>query len=147
LPAAHTVAGMTTTSSALERLSGGKYLLLTTYRRDGSARATTVWVVRDGDALGVWTGTSTAKVKRIRRNPAVTVAPSTGLGKPLGPAVSGRAEILGPEDTERIRTLIKKKYWLTGPALVNFSKWRRGAQATVGLRIDLDQPSQEYQPS
>jgi uncharacterized protein len=132
---------MTTSTSALERLSAGKYMLLTTYRRDGSAKGTAVWVVRDGDALGVWTGTSTAKVKRIRRNPVVTVASCTGRGEPLGEAKTARAEILGPEDTERIRALVKKKYWLTGPLLVNLSKWRRGAQATVGLRIDLDEPS------
>ncbi len=132
---------MTTPTSTLEHLSASKYLLLTTYRRDGSAKSTPVWVVRDGDALGVWTGTSTAKVKRIRRNPAVTVAPSTGRGKPLGDAVAARAEILGPDDTDRIRALIKKKYWLTGPLLVNLSKWRRGPQATVGLRIDLEGPS------
>jgi uncharacterized protein len=131
---------MTNTTAAVERLSAGKYLLLTTYRRDGSAKATAVWVVRDGDALGVWTGTSTAKVKRIRRNPRVTVAASTARGEPLGDALPARAEILGPEDTERIRSLVKRKYWLTGPLLVNLSKWRRGADATVGLRIDLDGP-------
>jgi PPOX class probable F420-dependent enzyme len=129
---------MTTPTSALDRLSAGKYVLLTTYRRDGTAKATPVWAVRDGDAIAVWTGTATAKVKRIRRNPAVTVAPSDFRGRPLGQAVSGRAEILGPEDTDRIRGLIKKKYWLTGPPLVNWSRWRRGPAATVGVRIDLD---------
>lgn len=129
---------MTTTASALERLGASKYMLLTTYRRDGTPVSTPVWVVRDGDALAVWTGTSTAKVKRVRRNPAVRVAPSTFRGKALGDAVPGRAEILGPEDTDRIRSLIKKKYWLTGPPLVNLSKWRRGAGATLGIRVDLD---------
>jgi PPOX class probable F420-dependent enzyme len=85
---------MTTARSALDRIGDGKYVLLTTYRKDGTAVSTPVWVVRySDDALAVWTVTATAKVKRIRRNRGVTVAPCTFRGKPLGESVSARAEI------------------------------------------------------
>ena len=39
----------------LDRLSAEKYILLTTFRKDGRAVPTPVWAVRDGEALAVWT--------------------------------------------------------------------------------------------
>lgn len=127
---------MTTARSALDRIGDGKYVLLTTYRKDGSPVPTPVWVVRySNDALAVWTATATAKVKRIRRNRSVTVAPCTFRGRPLGEPVAGRAEILDGEDTQRVRELIKKKFWLTGPLTVNLSLRRRGPEGSVGIRI------------
>ncbi|EXU63780.1 pyridoxamine 5-phosphate oxidase [Streptomyces sp. PRh5] len=51
--------------ASLDRLGTGKYLLVTSYRRNGTPVATPVWVVRDGDALGVWTAADSWKVKRI----------------------------------------------------------------------------------
>ena len=40
--------------SALDDLASGKYLSLTTFRRDGTPVPTPVWLVRDGDALRPW---------------------------------------------------------------------------------------------
>ena len=59
---------MANPGSALDRMGDGKYVLLTTYRRDGTPVATPTWVVRDGDALAVWTATDSGKVKRVRRD-------------------------------------------------------------------------------
>ena len=71
----------------------------------------------------------------MRRNRSVTVAPCTFRGRPLGEPVAGRAEILDGEDTQRVRELIKKKFWLTGPLTVNLSLRRRGPEGSVGIRI------------
>ena len=57
----------------LDRLAAEKYVLLTTFRKDGRAVPTPVWAVRDGDALAVWTVSDAGKVKRIRRDGRVTV--------------------------------------------------------------------------
>jgi PPOX class probable F420-dependent enzyme len=45
----------------------------------------------------VCTGITALKVKRIRRDPAVLLAPCTMRGRPAGPAMPGRARILGPD--------------------------------------------------
>ncbi len=124
-------------SASTRDLGAARYLLLTTYRRDGSAVATPVWVVSDGAALGVWTATGSGKVKRIRNNAAVTVAACTARGRPLGPSATGRAEVLDAGGTGRIRRLVMRKYRLAGPVVVTLSRLRRGAQGTVGLRIDV----------
>ncbi|SCL38140.1 hypothetical protein GA0074692_4911 [Micromonospora pallida] len=121
----------------LEDLAAEKYVLLTTYRRDGRAVPTPVWAVRDGDALALWTVADSGKVKRIRRNPMVTVAPCDVRGHPHGPAVKGSATLCGPLETRRIRSLLKQKYRLLGRLTLLGSRLRRGEQGTVGVRVTL----------
>lgn len=67
-------------STDLERLGAAQYLLLTTFRRDGTAVPTPVWVARDGAELVVFTAPNAGKVKRIRRDGAVRVGPCTMRG-------------------------------------------------------------------
>ncbi|WFE33105.1 PPOX class F420-dependent oxidoreductase [Micromonospora sp. WMMD975] len=122
----------------LDRLAAEKYVLLTTFRKDGRAVATPVWAVRDGDALAVWTVSDSGKVKRIRRNGRVTVAPCDVRGNPRGEAVAGHATIDDPEHTRRVRGLLKHKYRLIGRMTLLGSRLRRGEAGTVGLRIVLD---------
>lgn len=128
--------------SSLTRLAAEKYVLVTTYRKDGRAVPTPVWVVRDGDALGVWTVTDSGKVKRIRNRPEVTVAPCDIRGTPTGEALPGTAELCDEEDTEVYRTLIRSKYGLMGTLTLLGSKLRRGDKGTVGIRIRLQEPEE-----
>ena len=95
----------------LGQLAGQRYISLTTYRRDGSTASTPVWVVSDdGERLLVWTGENTWKVKRIRRDPRVLVAPSDFKGRERGPRVAAHARVLGPETEELVTTLLRRKY-------------------------------------
>jgi len=119
-------------------LGAAKYVAVTSYRQDGTPVSTPVWVVQDGSDLAVWTPKDSFKVKRIRRNPAITVAPCTFGGEPLGPAVPGRAEIMDDAGRDRVRSLIKRKYGLVGWLTVTGSQLRHGAAGTVGVRIELD---------
>ncbi|MEO5873408.1 MAG: PPOX class F420-dependent oxidoreductase [Streptosporangiaceae bacterium] len=123
--------------STLDRLAAGKYLLVTTFKKDGSTVATPVWVVRDGAALGVWTVTDSWKVKRIRNRADVLVGPCDVRGKPTGEQVPGTAVILSPEETAGLRPLIQRKYGLLGRISLWGSRLRRGATGTVGIRITL----------
>jgi PPOX class probable F420-dependent enzyme len=124
--------------TALDSLAGAKYVLLTTFRRDGRAVPTPVWAVRDGDALVVWTVAGSGKVKRIRRGGEVTVAPCTFRGRPLGEAVTGHATVTGPVlHDRRIRSLMGRKYGLTGRLSMAASRIRRGVDGTVGVRITV----------
>jgi PPOX class probable F420-dependent enzyme len=122
----------------LDRLAAEKYVLLTTFRKDGRAVPTPVWAVRDGDALAVWTVSDSGKVKRIRRDGRVTIAPCDVRGRPHGEATPAQASILGPEATRRIRGLLKQKYRMIGRLSLLGSRLRRGEHGTVGLRIMLD---------
>ncbi|MGA5200100.1 PPOX class F420-dependent oxidoreductase [Streptomyces variegatus] len=115
----------------------GKYLLLTSYRGNGTPVATPVWVVRDGDALGVWTPAGSWKVKRIRNRADVLVGPCDARGNPTGDQVPATAVICDPATTARYRKLIARKYGLTGRLTLLGSRLRRGVNGTVGIRVTL----------
>ncbi|MEU6539227.1 PPOX class F420-dependent oxidoreductase [Streptomyces sp. NPDC047000] len=119
------------------RVAGGKYLLVTSYRRDGTPVATPVWVVLDGDTPAFWTVTGSWKVKRIRARADVLVGPCDVRGKPTGHQVPATAEICDAEGTARIRRLIARKYGIAGRLTLLGSRLRRGADGTVGVRVTL----------
>ncbi|OLB79298.1 MAG: hypothetical protein AUI14_10750 [Actinobacteria bacterium 13_2_20CM_2_71_6] len=97
---------------------------------------TPVWVVRDGAGLASWTNRRTAKVKRIRRDVRVTVAPCTFRGQLLGEPVPGRAELMDAEGTARVERLLSRKYPIWGRLLVLVNH-RRKDPSVLGIRIGL----------
>ncbi|MEV0589129.1 PPOX class F420-dependent oxidoreductase [Nonomuraea sp. NPDC050310] len=113
-----------------------QYVSVTTFRKDGTPMATPVWVVPYGEgALAFWTVTASGKIKRIRRDPNVTVAPCDVRGNLRGEPVPGKAELLDPAETARVRTLLGRKYGVLGRLIVWSSRIRRGAAGTVGVKI------------
>jgi PPOX class probable F420-dependent enzyme len=123
--------------SDLERLGRGSYLLVTTFRKDGTPVPTPVWVGRDGDELIVWTQATAGKVKRVRNNPTVELSECDLRGKPRGETVKGTARILDAADTERARRLLRKKYGIAGRVVIGASKLFRGRDGTVCLAISV----------
>jgi len=113
-----------------------EYLLLTTFRKDGTPVPTAVWCAPTADGrIGIWTVTDSGKVKRIRRSGAVEVAECDRRGTPLGPAVPGEAEILGAEETRAVRRAVARKYGLIGRVLVGSSRLFRGDRGSVGVAV------------
>lgn len=90
----------------------GKYLSLTTFKRDGAAVATPVWFVADNGRLLVLTDAESFKVKRIRRNPDVSVARCSASGRLHGERVAARAEILPDTAITHAKQLMNHKYRL-----------------------------------
>ena len=125
-------------TTPLETIGKASYALVTTYRKDGRAVPTPVWVVRDGDALAIWTVTAAGKVKRVRRDGRVLIGPCDVVGRPKGEQVPGTAVLLDSEGTERVRALLKRKYGIFGYLTLWGSRLRRGAHGTIGIRITLD---------
>ena len=121
----------------LERLGAGKYLLLTSFRKNGTPVATPVWVVRDGEALGVWSAADAWKVKRIRARADVLVGPCDLRGNPTGDQIPATAEICDAATTARYRQLLARKYGIVGRLSLFGSRLRRGVDGTVGIRVTL----------
>jgi PPOX class probable F420-dependent enzyme len=130
-----------TAGDDLARLAAGKYLLLTTFRRDGTAVPTPVWVVGDGDALLVWTAVDSGKVKRLRRGGGadvpVLVGPCDVRGRPTGPDRPATATLLDQGASDYGRDLMRRKYGLLGRLTLWGSRLRRGRTGTVCVRIQL----------
>jgi len=89
-------------------LAGSRYMLLTTYRKDGTPVPTPVEPYLLDGRLFFVTDWRTGKVKRIRRNPNVTVAPCTLRGAPTGPTVHGRIRVLGVDEAKRVGEALAK---------------------------------------
>jgi uncharacterized protein len=110
----------------LAALTTQRHISLTTFRRDGTSASTPVWVVSDdGRRLLVWSGAETWKVKRIRREPRVRVAPSDARGNVRGETVEGTARLLGPEAGELVQRLLRAKYGLLKRGLDGFNSLMR----------------------
>lgn len=121
----------------LEQLGAGKYLLVTTFKKDGTGVPTPVWVVRDGQALGIWTVAESWKVKRIRNRADVLVGPCDLRGNPTGNQVAATAEICDAATADEYRALLRRKYGLIGRLSLLGSRLRRGLDGTVAVRITL----------
>lgn len=111
------------------------YVLLTSFRKNGTPVGTPLWAALDDGKLYVWTVTDSWKVKRICRNPAVTLQPCSVSGTPRGAVVEGTARILDDTGSDRVRQLIKRKYSIQGWLIVVGSQIRRGRKGTIGIEI------------
>lgn len=101
--------------NAMARFDDENIISLETYRKNGKPVRTPVWFLKEEGTLIVHTGGNSGKVKRIRRNPKVRVAPSKFRGEPKADYIDGRAELeTDPETVEKYYKLVYKKYGLMG---------------------------------
>ena len=101
-------------------IHGQRYISLVTFRKSGVAVYTPIWFAEDCNKLYFMTNSKLGKCKRIRNNRQVRIAPCTIRGKITGSEFPAAVRILPPEDSARVRQLIKAKYWLARVPLL----WR-----------------------
>jgi len=112
------------------------YLNIETFRRNGQGVRTPVWFVEDSGVIFIRTGANSAKVKRIRNNPDVQLAPCKADGKVIGEWIPAKGrEIADPETDKRVDQLLGKKYGIQKNLFAWMSRLR-GDQYTV-LKIEL----------
>jgi hypothetical protein len=94
-------------------LGDEKYVLLTTFKRDGTPVATPVWSVPlDGDSFGFWTSSGSGKAKRLAHTPRVTVQPCNARGKVKDGTspTEAVARLVSGDDMAEIRRRVTEKY-------------------------------------
>ena len=116
-------------------LSKAKYVLLTTFTKDGRSKPTPIWAAPDGDRLLVITEKDAWKVKRIRNTSRVTLAPCDMKGNVKGDTVEAVATVLPESETENVYRAIGKRYGIVGKVFNTFSKLRGGSKRTIGLEL------------
>ena len=121
--------------NGLAQFQGRKYLNLETFRRNGQGVRTPLWFTESGGRLYVRTPENFGKVKRIRNNPRVRVAPCDMRGQPLGTWVEAEAHIVEGAEAERINQHLKKKYGVI-KALIDIGSWlRRRRHAVIAIQL------------
>ena len=122
--------------------AGHKYLNLETFKKSGEGVKTPVWFAANPSApldasdakLFVYTIGVSGKVKRIRNNPRVRIAPCTAGGKLLGDWVEARAEIVTGEEAVRGMDLLNKKYFPWKQLLGFFAFFSRRERIVFAIR-------------
>ena len=127
---------MPSTRLALTDWATWHTMQLQTRRRDGRWVATPVSLVlvdghgyfRSYDAAG--------KSKRLRNFPDVRVAPSTLLGRPLGPVREGRARLLHGSEAQIASEALARRYPLLHRWMVPWTHRRKG-WTTLHYELEL----------
>ncbi len=94
-------------------LSDEKYILLTTFRRDGTPVSTPVWMVRlDDHQIGFWTSSGSGKAKRLAHTSRVTLQPCDARGRVRAgtTATDASARLVTGEELAAIGDLVRAKY-------------------------------------
>lgn len=116
-------------------VSQAKYILLTTFTKDGRPKSTPIWAAPDGDRLLVITEADSWKIKRIRNTARVRLAACDMRGNPKSEPVEATAAILEKSETENVYRAIGKRYGIIGKVFNVFSKLRGGSEKNVGLAL------------
>jgi uncharacterized protein len=94
------------------QIAGCKRSLLVTYRRDGTPVPTPVWAAESDGLLYVRTERSSGKVKRLRNDARLLVAPCTVRGRPLGAALEATARVLDGDREIVAERALARRYGL-----------------------------------
>jgi PPOX class probable F420-dependent enzyme len=124
------------------QFAGHKYLNLETFKKSGEGVKTPVWFAAEPSAsldsndakLYVYTIGASGKVKRIRNNPRVRIAPCNARGGLLGDWVDGRAEVVTGVEAEHGMQLLNKKYMPWKQLLDFFASFRRRERTVFVIR-------------
>ena len=119
---------------SLSGFTGQKYLNLESYRRNGLAVLTPMWFVESDGLIYVYSLANAAKVKRIRNNRRVRIAPCDFRGQLKGDWVAGTATILDEAASLTPQAMLTKKYgWMKRIGDLT-SGWRKRARVTMAIR-------------
>ena len=104
---------------AVMGLENENYVLFTTFRRDGRAVSTPVWLVQiPGGEFGFSTGNESGKAKRLRHTPRVTLQGCDRSGSDTyGPVYDAQARLVTGAELAQIRVAITAKYGAMATAL------------------------------
>lgn len=108
---------------------------LTTYRKSGQEVHTPVWVVNIDERGYVRTSMKAGKIKRIRNNSDVVIAPCTSSGKITGDKVLAKAVIIEPRKDEY--SMINKKFRSKYKIMYYLIMWKNNLTGVTSAVIRL----------
>jgi PPOX class probable F420-dependent enzyme len=100
-------------------LASERYVSLATYRKDGTEVRTPVWIAVAASGPVIYTNGTSWKVKRIRNNGNVRLAPCTARGEVTGDWVNATARVLDDENAREsgMQAFVDKYGWQVHLAL------------------------------
>lgn len=130
-------------SDAIAQFAKTKYISLETLRKTGAGVRTPVWFAEDPASPSpqgvttfyVYTLQDSGKVKRIRNEPNVRIAPSNMAGDVRGSWVDAHARICAGDEVGKGQSLLIQKYGLVKRIGDFFSRLRGRVQCVLAIEI------------
>lgn len=130
------------TPSGFASLEKSKYLNLETFKKTGEGVRTPIWFAAEpaaslassGAKLYVYTVAGTGKVKRIRNNGRVRIAPCDMRGNVLGEWIDAHAEFVTGQEAAHGMQLLNKKYWPWKQVLGFFALFSRRKRVVIAIQ-------------
>ena len=97
-------------TGSLEEICSAKRTLVVTFRRDGTPVPTPVWAAHANGVLYVRSERASGKLKRLRNDARVLLAPCTSRGKPLGAPIEGHAFLVALEQEQLAELVLAGRY-------------------------------------
>ncbi len=123
-------------SNKLAQFANQNYLNMESYRKSGEAIRTPLWFVQDGDVLYFYTVAHSFKVKRLKNNPRIRIAPCDMRGNLKGDWVDATARVLDTAEASHADNLLNQKYGLLKRTLNFFAKLRGHKRAAFAITLD-----------
>jgi len=122
-------------ASTLATLRHHDYISLATFRRSGESVQTPVWFAERVGKLYIFTAARSGKVRRLKSDPRIRVAPCSVRGRIRGAWIEGHARRIEDHVIERAAyaALLAKYGWQM--RLLNFFSWLGGR---IGDRAILE---------
>lgn len=129
---------------AIAQFELAKYLNLETLRKTGVPVRTPVWFVQDVSHTApsitifyVYSEAKAGKVKRIRNNPNVRVAPCNFRGAERGTWIEGRARLCQEREAAHGQQLLRQKYGVLKIVGDFFGTLARHKREVIAVEIAL----------
>jgi uncharacterized protein len=122
----------------LAQLSTAKYMLLTTFKRDGTPVATPVHVAVESGRAYFRTWNPSGKWKRLRHTQRVLIAPCTIRGHSNSPPGGATARLLSGAESAHAARALARKYPILHGLLIPLAHRVRGWQT---VQYELCPPS------
>lgn len=125
-------------SDAISQFAAAKYISLETFRKTGVGVRTPVWFAANPaapDIFYLYSAPDAGKVKRIRNNPHVRVAPCDIRGNLRGAWVEGQARMVDGTEADMGQGLLRKKYGWMKRLGDFFASFRKRKQAVLQISV------------
>ena len=120
----------------LSRLSKFKYINIETFRKNGTGVRTPIWFVVYQGLIYFRTDAKSGKVKRIRNNPHLRIAPCDIRGNVKGNWSDGNVNFAGSAESSIVYSMIDKKYGFVATLIRIFNKIRHTNPVVIAIVLD-----------
>lgn len=121
-------------AEATSAFTGHNYISLESFRRNGRGVAVPVWFAEENGILYAYSEAAAGKVKRIRNNPRVRVAPCDMRGRLKGSWVEATARILEGDEARHADDLLNAKYGWQKRLIAFFAGFRPRPRVYLAIR-------------